>query len=41
MGQKDLSQKELLLCPDVFADLVNGLLYKGNMILRQNTRKRC
>ena len=35
MGQKDLSQKELLLCPDVFADLVNGLLYKGNMILRQ------
>lgn len=33
MGQKDLSQKNLEQYPDVFADIVNALLYKGKQII--------
>ncbi len=33
MGQKDLTQKNLEDYPDVFADLVNALLYEGKTVL--------
>lgn len=33
MGEKDLSQKNLESFPDVFADCVNALLYKGEQVL--------
>ncbi|MBR1855409.1 MAG: hypothetical protein IJ794_20080 [Lachnospiraceae bacterium] len=34
MGQKDLSQKHLESYPDVFADIVNALLYEGRQIVK-------
>ena len=34
MGQKDLTQKTLESYPDVFADCVNALLYRGNPYLQ-------
>ena len=33
MGQKDLTEKNLEYYPDVFADIVNALLYQGNQIV--------
>ena len=33
MGQKDLTQKNLEQYPDVFADIINALLYKGRQII--------
>lgn len=33
MGQKDLTQKNLDCYPDVFADIVNALLYDGRKVL--------
>ena len=33
MAQKDLSEKNLEYYPDVFADLINVLLYNGKQIL--------
>ena len=33
MAQKDLTEKNLEYYPDVFADIVNTLLYRGNPIL--------
>ncbi|MGN0168437.1 MAG: Rpn family recombination-promoting nuclease/putative transposase [Acetatifactor sp.] len=33
MGQKDLTQKNLESFPDVFADIVNALLYEGKQVL--------
>ncbi|MGN0432146.1 MAG: hypothetical protein ACI4EQ_07295 [Lachnospiraceae bacterium] len=33
MGQKDLSQKHLETYPDVFADTVNALLYRGKRVV--------
>lgn len=33
MGQKDLTQKNLEYYPDVFADIVNALLYEGKAVL--------
>ena len=35
MGQKDLTQKNLESYPDVFADLINVLVYKGQAVLRE------
>jgi len=35
MGQKDLAQKHLESYPDVFADVVNALLYGGRKIVRE------
>ena len=34
MGQKDLTQKNLECYPDVFADIINALLYEGQLIVR-------
>ena len=36
MGEKDLSQKQLEYYADVFADLVNALLYAGKEVLRES-----
>ena len=36
MGQKDLSQKHLESYPDVFADVVNALLYEGRQMVKEN-----
>ena len=36
MGQKDLTEKNLEYYPDVFADIVNALLYQGNQIVNSN-----
>lgn len=33
MGQKDLTQKNLECFPDVFADIINALLYGGEKVL--------
>lgn len=33
MGQKDLTEKNLEYYPDVFADIINALLYEGNPIV--------
>lgn len=33
MAQKDLTEKNLEYYPDVFADVINTLLYKGSPIL--------
>ena len=32
MGQKDLTQKNLEHYPDVFADVINALLYQGKQV---------
>ena len=34
MGQKDLTQKNLEFYPDVFADIINALLYGGKPVLQ-------
>ncbi|MBR1855203.1 MAG: Rpn family recombination-promoting nuclease/putative transposase [Lachnospiraceae bacterium] len=39
MGQKDLSQKNLEMYPDVFADMVNALYYKGQCTVREEELK--
>lgn len=36
MRQKDLTEKNLEYYPDVFADIVNALLYQGNQIVNSN-----
>ncbi len=33
MGQKDLTAKELESSPDVFADIINALVYKGKQVV--------
>ena len=33
MGQKDLTEKNLEFYPDVFADIINALLYQGQQIV--------
>lgn len=33
MGQKDLVQKNLEYFPDVFADIINALLYQGEQMV--------
>ena len=33
MGQKDLTEKNLEFYPDVFADIVNALLYHGEQVV--------
>ena len=33
MGEKDITEKILLSYADVFADIVNGLLFKGEQII--------
>ena len=33
MGQKDLTQKNLEQYPDVFADIINALLYNGKQMI--------
>ena len=33
MGEKDTTEKILLAYSDVFADIVNGLLFKGEQIV--------
>lgn len=33
MGQKDLTAKELESKPDVFADIINALIYEGEQVL--------
>lgn len=35
MGQKDLTEKNLEFYPDVFADIVNALLYKGEGVVQE------
>lgn len=35
MGKKDLTQKNLELCLDVFADLINVLIYDGKQVVKQ------
>ena len=34
MGQKDLTEKSLEMYPDVFADVVNALIYHGRQVLQ-------
>ena len=34
MGQKDLTQKNQEFYPDVFADIINALLYGGKPVLQ-------
>ena len=34
MGQKDLSERRLFELNDVFADVVNGLIFSGQNIVR-------
>ena len=34
MGQKDLSEKILVAYDDVFADIVNVLLFQGQQVFR-------
>ena len=36
MGEKDLVQKLLEDCPDVFADIYNVLLFQGKQIIRED-----
>lgn len=36
MGQKDLTQKNLEFYPDVFADIINALLYGGKPVLQSD-----
>jgi len=35
MGQKDLTEKSLEYYPDVFADIINALLYRGKQIVSE------
>lgn len=37
MGEKDLTEKSLEFYPDVFADVVNALLYQGEQVLMAET----
>ena len=34
MGQKDLASKKLERRPDIYADIINALLYEGKQVLR-------
>ena len=36
MGQKDITQKILEMHNDVFADIVNGLVFKGKKVVKEN-----
>ena len=36
MGKKDLSERKLFELNDVFADAINGLLFKGNDIIKED-----
>lgn len=36
MAQKDLCEKSLMAYNDVFADIVNGLLFKGRKVIRED-----
>ena len=33
MGEKDITQKTLTSYNDVFADIINGLLYEGKPVI--------
>ena len=35
MGEKDVLEKTLEAYDDVFADIVNGLLFKGEPVIRE------
>lgn len=37
MGQKDLSEKNLEYFPDVFADIINALLYEGEPVIEPDS----
>ncbi len=36
MGQKDISQKALESYNDVFADIMNGVIFKGKKVVQEN-----
>ena len=38
MGEKDMAQKTLEAFNDVFADIVNGLLFQGEQVISETSR---
>lgn len=36
MGQKDIAEKTLEAYNDVFADIVNGLVFKGKRVVKED-----
>jgi hypothetical protein len=36
MAEKDIAEKILLSYPDVFADIVNGLLFEGRPVVSES-----
>ena len=41
MAEKDIAEKILEDYPDVFADIVNGLLFNGKMVIRPEELEDC
>ena len=39
MGEKDAAEKTLESYNDVFADIVNGLLFNGKQVVKENELK--
>lgn len=39
MGQPDLSSNNLLSHPDVFADIINAIVYEGRLVLKEQYLK--
>ena len=37
MGEKDITSRTLEAFDDVFADIVNGLLFKGEQVLKEQS----
>ena len=38
MGQKDIAEKTLEAYNDVFADIVNGLVFKGKKVVKESNK---
>ena len=38
LGEKDMTQKTLEAFNDVFADIVNGLLFQGEQVISETSR---
>ena len=39
MGQTDLSSNSLISHPDVFADIINAIIYDGEQVLDESSLK--
>ena len=41
MAEKDITEKELEACNDVFADIVNVLVFNGEKVIKEDELEQC